>query len=79
MQRKRVMLSARKTDELLDAMKRAHSRGIEAGCIASADAWEDAIPRVALKTLAAFGRVNILVNNARATWGAPAEYSTIFT
>ena len=72
------MLSAPKTDQPLEAVKCFRSGGIEADCIAADGACEDAIPRVALNTLAAFGRVNILVNNARATWGAPAEYSTIF-
>ncbi|CAB3735144.1 SDR family oxidoreductase [Paraburkholderia rhynchosiae] len=69
----RVMLSARKADELEQAVRQLRSGGIEAGWIAADGAREEHIARLADETLAAFGHVDILVNNAGATWGAPAE------
>ncbi|MFL9867026.1 SDR family oxidoreductase [Paraburkholderia fungorum] len=69
----RVMLSARKTDELDEAARHLHSRGIDAAWIATDGACETHIARLADETLAAFGHIDILVNNAGATWGAPAE------
>jgi gluconate 5-dehydrogenase len=69
----RVMLSARKADELDDAVRHLRPRGIEAAWIAADGACDEQITRLADETLAAFGHVDILVNNAGATWGAPAE------
>ncbi|TAL95971.1 MAG: SDR family oxidoreductase [Paraburkholderia sp.] len=69
----RVMLSARKADELDEAARHLHSRDIDAAWIAADGACEAHITRLADETLAAFGHVDILVNNAGATWGAPAE------
>ncbi|KXU82930.1 gluconate 5-dehydrogenase [Paraburkholderia monticola] len=69
----RVMLSARKADELDEAVRYLRSRDIEAAWIAADGACEEHIARLADETLAAFGYVDILVNNAGATWGAAAE------
>ncbi|WP_250534604.1 SDR family oxidoreductase [Caballeronia sp. AZ10_KS36] len=69
----RIVLSARKADELDAAAKHLRSRGVDAGWIAADGAREDDIARLADEALATLGHVDILVNNAGATWGAPAE------
>lgn len=69
----RVMLSARKADELEQAMAELQAAGIDARWIAADCAQEADIQRLASETLQRMGDVDILVNNAGATWGAPAE------
>ncbi|MDR1967284.1 MAG: SDR family oxidoreductase [Burkholderiaceae bacterium] len=69
----RLMLAARKADELEHATAQLQASGIDARWIA-ADAGQEAdIHRLADETLHRMGDVDILVNNAGATWGAPAE------
>ncbi|CAJ0724541.1 MULTISPECIES: SDR family oxidoreductase [Ralstonia] len=69
----RIVLSARKADELKEAQAHLKSLGIEADWIAADGAVEADIQRLADGALAKLGHVDILVNNAGATWGAPAE------
>jgi gluconate 5-dehydrogenase len=69
----RVMLTARKADELEQAAAQLQSQGIEAQWIAADCAREDDIERLGTQTLERLGQIDILVNNAGATWGAPAE------
>lgn len=69
----RLMLSARKTGELEEAVALLRSRGIEADWISADAARDEDIARLADEALARFARIDILVNNARATWGAAAE------
>ncbi|QSN60793.1 SDR family oxidoreductase [Caballeronia sp. M1242] len=69
----RIVLSARKPDELDAAAKHLRTRGVDARWIAADGAREDDIARLADEAVAALDRVDILVNNAGATWGAPAE------
>ncbi|MGY8526859.1 SDR family oxidoreductase [Paracidovorax citrulli] len=69
----RLVLSARKADELQEAQQHLRERGIEADWIVADGAREDDIARLADETLSRLGQVDILVNNAGATWGAPAE------
>jgi NAD(P)-dependent dehydrogenase (short-subunit alcohol dehydrogenase family) len=69
----RLVISARKSDELQAAQAHLQARGIEADWIAADAAREDDIARLADETLARLGHLDILVNNAGATWGAPAE------
>jgi gluconate 5-dehydrogenase len=69
----RVMLSARKADELESAVAELQARGIDARWIAADAAQEADIHRLADETLERLGAVDILVNNAGAAWGAPAE------
>ena len=69
----RVMLSARKTDELESAVAELQAAGIDARWIAADAAQEADIHRLADETLERMGDVDILVNNAGAAWGAPAE------
>jgi NAD(P)-dependent dehydrogenase (short-subunit alcohol dehydrogenase family) len=69
----RVMLSARKADELRQAQARLQTLGMEADWIA-ADCSKDAdIHALADAALEKLGQVDILINNAGASWGAPAE------
>ncbi|WP_448252141.1 SDR family oxidoreductase [Ottowia oryzae] len=69
----RVMLSARKADELEGAVATLQDAGIDARWIAADAARETDIHRLADETLERMGDVDILINNAGATWGAPAE------
>ena len=69
----RVMISARKADELEHAVAGLQAAGIDARWIAADCAKEADIRRLAEETLARMGDVDILVNNAGAAWGAPAE------
>ena len=69
----RVMLSARKADELEAAVQALQAAGIDARWIAADCAPEDDIHRLGTETLERMGDVDILVNNAGAAWGAPAE------
>jgi gluconate 5-dehydrogenase len=69
----RVMLSARKADELENAVAELQAAGIDARWIAADCAVEADIRRLADETLERLGDIDILVNNAGAAWGAPAE------
>jgi len=69
----RVLVSARKQDELDDACAHLAARGIEAHSIAADLSDEAAIGGFAEEAMRRLGQVDILVNNAGATWGAPAE------
>ena len=68
-----VMLSARKADELEGAVATLQDAGIDARWIAADAARETDIHRLADETLERMGDVDILINNAGAAWGAPAE------
>jgi gluconate 5-dehydrogenase len=69
----RVVLSARKADELEEAVAALECVGIDARWIAADCARDEDIQRLADQTLERVGDVDILVNNAGAAWGAPAE------
>ncbi len=69
----KVMLSARKADELEEAVQDLQAAGIDARWVAADCAREDDIRRLGSETLQRMGDVDILVNNAGAAWGAPAE------
>ncbi len=69
----RLALTARKKDELDQAVAHLKARGIEAAAfICDLGRREQVAPTVEA-ILAKFGKVDILVNNAGAVWGAPAE------
>ncbi len=69
----RIMLSARKEDELENAVAQLQSAGIDARwCKADCSSEQD-LHRLADETLQRMGDIDILVNNAGAAWGAPAE------
>ena len=69
----KIMLSSRNQSDLDDAVEHLRTRGIHASAIA-ADLSRDAVaaPLVAA-TLKRLGHIDILINNAGATWEAPAE------
>jgi NAD(P)-dependent dehydrogenase (short-subunit alcohol dehydrogenase family) len=69
----RVMVTARKADELEVAVADLQAAGIDARWIAADCAREEDIHRLAAETLQRMGDIDILVNNAGAAWGAPAE------
>jgi NAD(P)-dependent dehydrogenase (short-subunit alcohol dehydrogenase family) len=69
----RVVITARKTDELAQAQQHLQSLAIETMTIVSDLQRAEAVKPLVDETLAACGRIDILVNNAGATWGAPAE------
>jgi NAD(P)-dependent dehydrogenase (short-subunit alcohol dehydrogenase family) len=69
----KVMLSARKADELEEAVQDLQAQGIDARWTAADCAVESDIHRLGAETLERMGDVDILVNNAGAAWGAPAE------
>jgi gluconate 5-dehydrogenase len=69
----KLMLSARKIDELKEAQAHLKGLGITADYIAADGSKEADIERLSDSAIEKLGHVDILVNNAGATWGAPAE------
>ena len=69
----RIVISARKEDELEAACAQLRSGGVDASWIAADASREADISRLAQEATALLGPIDILVNNAGATWGAPAE------
>jgi gluconate 5-dehydrogenase len=69
----RVALTARKRDELDEAVAHLAGQGIEAAAFQADLGKAEVIPGLLDAVLARFGTVDVLVNNAGTTWGAPAE------
>jgi len=69
----RVVLSARKANDLEAAAAVLKARGIAAEWIAADSSQPAEVQRLAEEAIARLGHVDILVNNAGASWGAPAE------
>jgi gluconate 5-dehydrogenase len=69
----RLALTARKKDELDEAVSRLKKAGIEAVSYVCDIGRREAIAPVAGQILGDFRKIDILVNNAGATWGAAAE------
>lgn len=69
----RIMLASRKASDLEEATAQLQAAGIDARWIAADCAQEADIRRLADETLQRMGGVDILLNNAGAAWGAPAE------
>ena len=69
----RVAITARKQDELEQAVTNLAGKKIDATSFVSDVGRREAIPGLVDAVLAKFGKLDILVNNAGATWGAPAE------
>jgi NAD(P)-dependent dehydrogenase (short-subunit alcohol dehydrogenase family) len=73
----RVLISSRQAGDLEEATSQLQAAGIDARWVA-ADAAKDAdITRLADEALQRMGDIHILVNNAGAAWGAPAEQHPI--
>ena len=69
----RIVISARKQDELDEAVAHLKERGIEASAIAVDLQKEANVQPFVEEALRRLGQIDILVNNAGASWGAPAE------
>jgi NAD(P)-dependent dehydrogenase (short-subunit alcohol dehydrogenase family) len=68
-----LILSARHKNELEAAQAHLAARGITAAIIPQDLAQFDTIPQFAAEAGAVYGGLDILINNAGATWGAPAQ------
>ena len=69
----RIMLSSRKAGDLEEAAADLQAAGIDARWIAADLSKEEDIRRLADQTMERMGDIHVLVNNAGAAWGAPAE------
>ncbi len=69
----KIAITARKKDELDEAVAHLKALGIGATAYVNDLGKRDHVEPLAAALLAKFGKVDILVNNAGATWGAPAE------
>ena len=69
----RVALTARKAAELDVAVKHLAALGVEAMAVPVDLGRRENIPGTVDAVAARFGTVDVLVNNAGTTWGAPAE------
>ncbi|MES2298334.1 MAG: SDR family oxidoreductase [Pseudomonadota bacterium] len=69
----RLVISSRKQSDLDQAVEYLRQRGIEASAIAADLAQEAHIAPLVEQAIAHLGHIDILINNAGATWGAPAE------
>lgn len=69
----RLALTARKKDELDEAVAHLKAQGVDATAwVCDLGKREQVAPTVEA-ILAKLGKIDVLVNNAGATWGAPAE------
>jgi NAD(P)-dependent dehydrogenase (short-subunit alcohol dehydrogenase family) len=69
----KVMLTSRKAADLEEAAAHLAARGIDARWIAADASKPEDIQRVVDETMQRLGRIDVLINNAGATWGAAAE------
>jgi len=69
----KIMLTSRKAADLEEAAADLAAKGIDARWIAADASKPEDVNRVVSETMQRLGRIDILINNAGATWGAPAE------
>ncbi|MGB1949399.1 MAG: SDR family oxidoreductase [Marinobacter sp.] len=69
----RIAISARKQHELDEAKAHLEAQGVEVVTIAADLSDLQGIPAVVDQVVSQLGDIDILINNAGATWGAPAE------
>ena len=69
----RLVITSRKQAELDQAVAHLKQRGIEVLAVASDLSKESAVAPLVDAALKQLGHIDILINNAGATWGAPAE------
>src|SRR5712692_9878967 len=67
----KIVLSSRKQSDLDDAVAHLQARGIEASAIAADLAQDAAITPLVTEAIQRLGHIDILINNAGASWGAP--------
>jgi len=69
----RLVISSRKQEELDIAVAHLTSKGIEVSAIAADLSHEANVQPFVEEALRRLGQIDILINNAGASWGAPAE------
>jgi NAD(P)-dependent dehydrogenase (short-subunit alcohol dehydrogenase family) len=69
----RVAITARKAPELEEAAARLRQAGIDVLTVAGDLSRFETIPGMVDQVASRFGTVDVLVNNAGTSWGAPAE------
>jgi NAD(P)-dependent dehydrogenase (short-subunit alcohol dehydrogenase family) len=69
----RIVLSARKQSELDEAVAHLKARGVDASAIAADLSKDDQVQPLVDEAMKRLGQIDILINNAGASWGAPAE------
>ncbi len=69
----RLVISSRKQAELDEAIAHLKQRGIDALAVAADLSKETAVAPLVDAAIGHLGPIDILINNAGATWGAPAE------
>jgi gluconate 5-dehydrogenase len=72
-----LVLCARKKERCEEAGETLRSHGIQLLALACDVKDKASIQQVAAETLAKFGRIDILINNAGVSWGAPVEEMTL--
>jgi NAD(P)-dependent dehydrogenase (short-subunit alcohol dehydrogenase family) len=72
-----LVLCARKKERCEEAAESLRSLGVEVLALACDVKDKAATQQVVEETLAKFGRVDVLVNNAGVSWGAPVEDMTL--
>ena len=70
------VLAARNPDELAEAVAHLAGMGIAASAVPADLRTPEAAEALVAATMAAQGRIDILINNAGVAWGAPAEDHT---
>jgi gluconate 5-dehydrogenase len=68
-----IVISSRKQAELDEAIAHLKERGIDAFAIAADLSDDSQVMPLVEQALARLGHIDILLNNAGASWGAPAE------
>lgn len=68
----KVLISSRKADDLAEAAQALQAAGIDASWIAADAGKPEDIARLASEAIGQLGHVDILINNAGASWGASA-------
>jgi gluconate 5-dehydrogenase len=69
----KLVIVSRKQADLDEAVAQLAKRGISATAVAADLSRSEAADELATRAIAALGHVDVLVNNAGATWGSPAE------
>lgn len=69
----RVLISSRKAEDLQEATAELKAAGIDAHWVAADGQNEDECRRLVDETMQRLGQIDVLVNNAGAAWGSPAE------
>ena len=68
-----LVLCARKEERCREAAEELHQRGVKAIAVACDVQSPGSIQEMVDASLSHFGRIDVLINNAGISWGAPAE------